>query len=342
MALPEQIRKQSEAIQELYKQLNAEDKTPKDEGVADEAAKPTENPPTEGNDAAQVPSSEDKQEATTAHESKSEETLLQKYKTLQGMFNAEVPRLHQQNRALTQRIQQLEQLLASLSTQQQNSTDASQQQTVEKHVTEKDVEEYGESIDVMRRVAREELALLNSRLTQLESVVRQMQTNVVPQVQDIAYRQQMSAEQKFWADLSAAVPDFREINSNEGFHAWLLEADPLTGITRQTYLEDAQRNLDAQRVINIFRAWLSANGQAAGPKSSRAASELEKQIAPGRSRGGNNVASFDKAKTYTPADIAQFFNDVRNGKYKGREQERIRIERDIFAAQREGRIVFGT
>jgi hypothetical protein len=29
---------------------------------------------------------------------------------------------------------------------------------------------------------------------------------------------------------------------------------------------------------------------------------------------------------------------VRKGLYKGREQERDRIERDIFAAQREGRI----
>ena len=42
--------------------------------------------------------------------------------------------------------------------------------------------------------------------------------------------------------------------------------------------------------------------------------------------------------TYSPEDIRRFFDDVRTGKYKGREQERSRIERDIFAAQREGRI----
>jgi hypothetical protein len=41
---------------------------------------------------------------------------------------------------------------------------------------------------------------------------------------------------------------------------------------------------------------------------------------------------------YAPQDIQKFFNDVRSGKYKGREQERDRIERDIFAAQRENRI----
>lgn len=43
-------------------------------------------------------------------------------------------------------------------------------------------------------------------------------------------------------------------------------------------------------------------------------------------------------KVYTRVDVAKFFDDVRKGVYKGREQERDRIERDIFAAQREGRI----
>jgi hypothetical protein len=42
---------------------------------------------------------------------------------------------------------------------------------------------------------------------------------------------------------------------------------------------------------------------------------------------------------YSPKDIEKFFVDVRQGKYKGREAERDKIERDIFAAQRENRIV---
>jgi hypothetical protein len=43
--------------------------------------------------------------------------------------------------------------------------------------------------------------------------------------------------------------------------------------------------------------------------------------------------------TYTANDIKTFFSDVQRGKFKGKEQERDRKERDIFAAQREGRIV---
>ena len=346
MALPEQIRKQTEAVQELYKQLNTDDNTgagatPPADGTVPPVENADATPPADENsvpnNAAPSPANEQKPGADNVPE----ETVLQKYKTLQGMYNAEVPRLHQQNREMTQRVQQMEQLLASLSAQQQQAP-ATSQPTVDKLVTDKDVEEYGESLDVMRKVSREELIPVAQRLAQIESMLRQMQVNVVPQVQNLAQRQQMSAEQQFWADLAAAVPNFRDINGNEAFQSWLLEADPLTGITRQTYLDDAQRNLDARRVVNFFRTWLEITGQAAVAQSTGSAtaptSELEKQVAPGRSRGAGAPANTNKAKVYAPADITKFFNDVRSGKYKGREQERDRIERDIFAAQRENRI----
>ena len=64
--------------------------------------------------------------------------------------------------------------------------------------------------------------------------------------------------------------------------------------------------------------------------------ELAKQVAPGRGRSAKPTAS--EGKTYTTADIKKFFEDVRMGKYKSREEERGKIERDIFAAQQEGRI----
>ena len=336
MALPEQIRKQTEAVQELYKQLNVDDNTGEDQSSADGTATPDapaadEN--TASNSATPAPAGEQKPGA----ESQAED-FAQKYKTLQGMYNAEVPRLHQQNREMTQRLQQMEQLLATMS--QQPAVSAASQPVVDKFVTDKDVEEYGDSIDMMRKVSREELSSVAQRLNQIEQALRQMQTSVVPQVQAVAQRQHVSAEQQFWAELGAAVPTFRDVNANEAFQTWLLETDPLTGITRQTYLDDAQRALDARRVANIFRTWMEASGQAAVAQSPGKAptAELEKQVSPGRSRSTGTPASANQGKMYTPQDIQKFFNDVRAGKYKGREQERSRIERDIFAAQRENRI----
>jgi len=341
MALPEQIRKQTEAVQELYKQLNGDDNTG-NEAVADDTDSSVENADdnneADGDTGAVIAAQSDEAEHDSSDDKVQDETVLQKYKTLQGMYNAEVPRLHQQNREMTQRVQQMEQLLATMSAQSQVAPKAPI--TAEKLVTDVDVEEYGDSIDVMRKVSREELHSVASRMAQIEQALKQMQTNIVPQVQNLTQRQHMGAEQSFWADLASAVPNYRDINNDDGFQNWLLQIDPLTGITRQTYLEDAQRSLDARRVISFFRTWLDETGQASVAQSTgRGSSELEKQVAPGRSRSSGSAVASNKAKTYTPQDIQKFFNDVRAGKYKGKEKERDRIERDIFAAQREDRIV---
>lgn len=337
MALPEQIRKQTEAVQELYKQLNVGQDQGEEQTVpADDVAVVVED--SDADDVAAgnaAPSSVVEQKTG---DDKATEDFAQKYKTLQGMYNAEVPRLHQQNRELNQRVQQMEQLLASLSSQPAAQAEPAVQ--VAKLVTDKDVEEYGDSIDIMRKVSKEELGAAMQRLAQLEASLRQLQSNVVPQVQAVAQKQAVSAEQQFWSDLISAVPNWREVNDNTAFQSWLLDVDPLTGITRQTYLEDAQRALDARRVSAFFRTWLESTGQAAIAQpqgSATAKTELEKQVTPGRARSAGTPQT-SKGKVYTPDDIKKFFNDVRSGKYKGREQDRDRIERDIFAAQRENRI----
>lgn len=345
MALPEQIRKQSAAVQELYQQMTTDNSgeggkpdTGKDSGES------TSQPAAaDENTATNVAATDAGTEQKPATVKSNEDSVEHKYKTLQGMYNAEVPRLHAQNRELTSRMQQMEQLLATLSSQQSTTAATSDQPKVEKLVTDKDVEEYGESIDMMRKVSREEVQPLFAKLNQLENLVRQIQSNVVPQVQAVAQRQHMSAEQKFWADLTAAVPSWRSVNDDADFQTWLLQPDPFTGITRQTYLDAAQRELNADRVATFFTAWLEQTGKSnvaqntAGRVTQPAASELEKQVAPGRARSAAPPAP-KQGKVYTRAEIADFFDKVRAGKFKGRDAERNRIETDIFAAQREGRI----
>jgi len=341
MALPEQIRKQAEAVQELYKQLGADPA----QGPEADASENTETEgtaaPAADEPAANAPAPSPAPEQPTGGD-KAPEDLQQKYRTLQGMYNAEVPRLHAQNRELGGRIQQLEQLLATMSSTAPapGAAPAPAAAPVQKLVSDKDVEEYGDSIEVMRRVSREEVSPVMQRLSKIEQLLQQVQTNVVPQVQAVAQRQAQTAQQQFWSDLTTEVPNWREVNDTQAFQDWLLETDPLTGISRQTYLEDAQRALDARRVSAFFRTWLKSTGQAPVAQSTGSApatSELEKQVAPGRARSAG-APQTNKGKTYTPADIRKFFDDVRSGRYKGREQERDRIERDIFAAQRENRI----
>jgi hypothetical protein len=334
MAIPAQVRKQSEAVQELYKELNS---------VTEEVQAPEVEASTAQNDAPveettadsgyqQAPQSTTEEQGQVDTQEK--DTWEQKYKTLQGMYNKDVPRLNATNRELTSRVSQLEQLLSQISSQPAQAPVQS-----DPLITDADMQEYGDSIDVMRRAAREEVSQANARVNQLEAQLRQLQASVVPQVHQISQKQAANNEQAFWTGLSSKVPNWEEINDNQDFQSWLLEVDPLTGISRQTYLDDAQQNLDVGRVASFFTTWEQASGQSVAQTNRKAqASQLEKQVAPGRGRSSPSAMP-SEGQTYSPDDIKKFFNDVRMGKYKGREQERGRIERDIFAAQREGRIV---
>lgn len=330
MAIPEQIRKQSEAVAKLYEDLNpTEDGQTVEEG---QVAQTTEADG-EGGSAAEPPPAEQGRTGTT----KEDTTAEQRYRTLQGMYNADTARLRAENAQLGQRVSQLEQLISSLSGSQQGTTPA--QASAERIITEKDVEEYGDSIEVMRRAAREELSARDQEIADLRRLVMQLQTNVVPKVESVVQRQAINAEQAFWSELTAEVPDWRDINANQDFHSWLLEVDPLSGFPRQTYLDNAQNQLDARRVASFFKTWQSLNsGSVAQSPRNVTSSQLEKQIAPGRGRTSSNTTVANEGKVYTRNDVSKFFDDVRKGLYKGREQERDRIERDIFAAQREGRI----
>jgi hypothetical protein len=332
LTVPEQVRRQSEAVAKMYAERDAEgDSMGATDGVvSDVQASQADSGDNIAPESAPV-------EQRRSDTKSSEEAFEQRYRTLQGMYNADTGRLRAENQHLSSRVTQLEQLLSTLSTAPSASQSAATE--AERLVTAKDIEDYGDSIEVMRRVTREEVSAANRRIAELEQLLRQVQTNIVPRVEQVAHRQAVSTEQSFWNDLTSAVPDWRDINSDQRFHQWLLEVDPLTGFTRQSYLEDAQRNMDARRVAAFFRTWAGMSGQnTAQPNRNASDSELSKQVVPGRSRGGSTPVSTTQ-KTYTAQDITKFFDDVRRGVYKGKEAERDRIERDIFAAQRENRIV---
>ena len=316
--LPKQVQKQSEEVQELYKDITEEevtDNSDSSDSAPEQATKPEQ---------------EEQQVSGTQDES-----FEQKYKTLQGMYNAEVPQLKANNQNLTNRLNQMEQLITSMDAAK--SAPPAEPVKPPSLVTQADIDEYGESIDVMRKVSKEESAAAQNRIAELENKLHQLQSNVLPKVEQAAKNAKTSQEQIFWSELNKAVPKWQEINSNQDFQTWLLQTDPLTGISRQSYLDDAQRQFDAARVSNFFTTWESLNGSP-NAQSAKPIKELDKQIAPKRGRNTGTPA-MNPGQQYSPADITQFFKDVQLGKYKGREKERDRIERDIFAAQADGRIV---
>ena len=330
MNLPAQIREQVKAATELREQAYGEKPETPESGTP--AAVDTPTPEVAAPAAERVEEVRTVEKpATNQVEDENSPTYAARWRSLQGISNAQ-----------TERIRNMEQLIATM-----QAAPAPQQQVEQpqsKLITPKDEDDFGsDMVDFARRVTREEMTPVMQALSQMQRQIEQLGT-LAPAVQQVATTQAATAEEKFFAQLESAVPDWARVNDNPQFHEWLLTPDDMTGITRQTYLADARNSLDLRRVVSVFNTWKRETGVApsAAPqqKSTQQSnvSRLERQVAPGRTNAATAAPAPKAEKLWTGADIAKFYDDRRNGKFKGREAEANATERDIFLAQRDGRI----
>ena len=328
MALPTQLQEQVDNAKIISEQLYGDGK-PSTEGDPETGEAGSQDDTSAEAETQEVASNDESDNTQQTDENNN--TYAQRWRSLQGVYNAQKRQLDE----TTSRLSNMEQLIT-----QMQSAPAPQDQRAS-HVTDKDKTEYGEDmVEFARRVTREEVVPLAQAVQQLMGRIDQLQ-GVVPMVKQVADRQAQTTHEQFYAALTSRVPDWQSVNELQKFHDWLLSADPLSGLQRQTLLTDAHNNLDLPRVVSIFETWKRENGVATAPAVSAKtsnASKLERQIAPGRVSGTTPPSQAQK-KQWTRQDITTFFKDKMDGKYKGKEEEARSIESDIFLAQREGRVV---
>ena len=112
MAMPEQVRKQIEAADEKMKEILEEQGV---DNSTNSSSEPTSSDATPSNadDADKNVQSSGANEHS-AKEDPNSDTYAQRWRTLQGQYNAEVPRLRNANKEMQSRLAQLEQLLSSI------------------------------------------------------------------------------------------------------------------------------------------------------------------------------------------------------------------------------------
>lgn len=347
MALPTQLQDQVDKAKAIAEQFYGEN-TNENSTLADEAGSQETTEAAAPSAAAEVPAAEStSQEVATSVEStatstpeENNDTYAQRWRSLQGVYNAQKRQLDDTQ----QRLANMEQLVSQMQTAP--AVNAPAQAKRSQHVTDKDVTEYGaDMVEFARRVSREEIVPLAQAVQQMMQRIDQLQ-GVVPAVRQIADSQAKTAHEKFYDALASRVTDWKKINDNPRFHEWLMSADPLSGLQRQTLLTDAHSTLDVARTVSIFDTWKREAGIAAAPANEAAQSatkaanisKLEKQVAPGRASTGTIPPAQTQKKQWSRSEIAQFFRDKMDGRYKGREAEARSLEGDIFLAQREGRV----
>lgn len=252
-----------------------------------------------------------------------------KFRTLQGLFNAEVPKLQNQVKELGRKVQETEELLSK----RVEPPAEPKAPTVDP----KDVDAFGE--DLVQMVQRVTNSVLGSVAQRMDKIVVDFDKRIgslEAALKGTAQTVAMTAEEMFFDRIGKAIPDWQEVNQSDAFIAWLAEIDPVYGEPRQAALNIAQQNLNAERAIAVFKAF-KATIQPANPAPKKTSS-LDKQVSP------SNVASAPPSAPagkpiYKQSDIQSFYADVAKGKYRGRDAEVIEIEQLINEAIAEGRVM---
>ncbi len=324
MALPKAVQQQLEEADRIVADINGE-KTGEDSSETNPV-----NQQVDQNIQADPPLNDLPPDNTVSQETRQseipEEKWAHKYHTLKGMYDAEVPRLHSQMREMQTQMQQLIADKAAV-----EATKVEQKQVVESLITEQDKEAFGpDLIDLIERATESKVGTLREREAQLVQEIKELKG----QLGSVSERQVVSDKDRFLAGLGQQVSDWEALNVDQGFLAWLQQVDPVYGIPRQAALANAYEILDVNRVANIFKAYKQTLPQTPAP--SKAKQELQRQVAPTRTRSTTTPSDNVNDKIFTNQDIEQFYNDWRRGFYD--EQEAADMEKQIHTAIAEGRI----
>jgi hypothetical protein len=275
----------------------------------------------------------------------------QRYRVLQGKYNAEVPRLQDQIKEQSFQIRQLADQLAA--TQRLLSTMPPQEQpqqkpSVSKLVRDEEVAEFGADLyDFVKRAAREAVVPdVDQRIANTLTPVAKKVQEVEAQVSTAARKVEETEREKVHRLLTERVPTWQQLDVDPNFIEWLDQVDPFSGQKRGTLLNVAYQRNDGPRVVAFFEGYLRENAAVTpSATTSLAADQSAPQVplssltAPGAPKQGTAGAQEGAGKRiWTRPEIQKFYSDLSAGKYAKRPDDAKKIEQDIFKAQVEGRI----
>lgn len=258
-----------------------------------------------------------------------------RYNSMKGRYD----RSQDQIRALSDQISQLQVVIATM---QQPTPQPADTLPPDSLLTPQEETDYGaEFLSVVGKKAKQivnpEVASLKAEL----AAVKQQLANVGGYVQT-------SARQRMLDTLNEKVPSWPEVNENDKFIAWLQLPDAYSGVIRHELLKAAYERNDTPRVLAFFTGFLAEEaavdpapgGLDAVPAAPTPPAKvpLESLAAPGRAKSTAAPSAPAEKPIITRSQIQQFYLDVAANKYRGREQEKDRLEKMIFDAEKEGRI----
>lgn len=338
VVLPDSVRRAAELAESYYK---TEDKPDERQGQAvQERVQVTEVPQTTESASEQAPQTEPARQVEPDQFERPTHPIVDgswedKYMAMLGRYQAS-------QRTIGEMQEQMAQLGDELMRTQSMIRQRPQQPPQpQRLVTETDLQNYGpELLDFTQRAAVE---AIQPRLAQIQAENERLKREL-----------ERSTKRDLSDSLDDAIPNWREIDSSPRWKQWLSLPDLYSGRVRGQLLQDAIRAGEDHRVIGFFRGFLNeeqVTGHSSPPSPLVAAPEprlpvmdMASLATPGRAARpapGHDPATGGVAQKpmVTRAQISRFYDDVRKGLYEGRTADYNRDQAEIFAAQREGRIL---
>lgn len=262
--------------------------------------------------------------AALAEMQKKIDAAEQRWKVLQGMIAKKDTELDT-----------MRELIADMNARQPEQEVAAQAPVVQKLVTDEDISEYGKDyVDFAVRAgsqgARNELSS-NQLIANMEARIKQLEGSV----EGVAATSANTSQNMFYNELSSLAPDWQGLNNDASFLQWLDQVDPYAGAAKKDLLQHAASNMDATRAAEFFNAYLRETQPQETKQAQPAASRgKDKLVAPGKTKA--TAPQSDEKHVWTRAEIAKLYDDKMAGKISAKQFNEL--ERDIFAAQTEGRV----
>ena len=334
MALPKQIQAQLDEVEALEKQLAQGEETTE----TPETIEPTEVKTKKTSkkakakdtkvDMTEVPVQREEPVAVEAEPADDipeevSDSFKQKYSTLKGKYDAEVPRLHQQVRELSE---QMDAIRKNAEPAQKVESEKPKERV--SYVTDADRDEYGDDlIDFQRRVAKEHA----QEFEEQAKVIEELQSK-------ISNTDSQVGEQGFTQRLNALVPGFDQLDNDERWVSWLNEYDPMSRGPRRDQAQAAFDAGDAEAIAHYVSLFNGSVNPVENSKSDRQ-KELEKQVSPNRSASTASTKSAGQSdKIYSAASSEKAWTKIRALNTKGSYEEAEKLEAELTVAYMEGRV----
>lgn len=274
-----------------------------------------------------------------------DQSWKQKANSAEGRYAAQL----RINSSLQEQVTNLTNLVETLSTARAAPEPTPAPIPPAKLVTQEEIDAYGpDFIDIVQRIVKQSTT---AELEQARGEIATLKQQMGNTVKTVVEKSDADALKKMEEDLAAAVPDWEQVNLQDNFLAWLQLPNVYTGVKRHDELRKAWAERKTPQVIAFFKGFLSEEaallptGHQPSPSTpaplapAPSKTPLGNFAAPGRARtpAGGSPPPAEKP-TFTASEISAFYRDVNRGVYKGRDDEKARIENMIWDAQREGRI----